>query len=228
MAIGDLAFAFLLGVGTFFSPCAVALVPSYLAYYAGHSGEPRSAWQAARDGLRVGAAAAAGVTLTFAVLAALLYAIRAQIDVASETLLGASAGLGLVVGVLFLGMGILMALGRAPGLTLRTQAPRARTLLAMAAWGILFAAGSMGCSLPLTLALLARVLAEPALAPLLVAAYALGLAGLLLVLSPLLGVLEHRAAGRLARSARVVQVVMGLALVAAGAYVIVYYGRQLV
>jgi cytochrome c-type biogenesis protein len=225
--LGDLAFAFFLGLGTFFSPCAVALVPSYLAYYAGRPAGAVGAGRAAWDGLRVGAAAASGVLATFAALAVALYAVRSRFDVPSTSLVGGFAVLGLLIGLAFLVLGLLMAFGRSPGLTLRLRAPKARTPAAMAAWGALFAAGSMGCSLPLALALLARLLADPALAPLLLLAYAAGLGGLLLVLSPLLGLLEDRASGLLARSARTIQTVSGVALAVAGLYVGVYYARQL-
>lgn len=227
MAAGDLAFALLLGVGTFFSPCSVALVPSYLAYFAGRQGTATSTGRAAWDGLRVGAAAGLGILATFAVLAVALYAVRSQLRVASAVLFDGFAVVGLAVGSVFLVLGALVAWGRSPGITLHVQAPPGRTPWSMAAWGILFAAGSMGCSLPLVLALLARVLAEPAQAPALVAAYAVGLGGLLLVLSPLLGALEGRAAGLLARSARRIQVASGLLLAAAGLYVVAYYARAL-
>jgi cytochrome c biogenesis protein CcdA len=165
--LGDLAFAFLLGLGTFFSPCAVALVPSYLAYYAGRPAGSVGPGRAAWDGLRVGAAASGGVLATFAVLALALYVVRSRLDVPSASLLGGFAVLGLLIGLVFVVLGVLMASGRSPGITVRLRAPRARTPAAMAGWGALFAAGSMGCSLPLALALLARLLSEPAMAPLL-------------------------------------------------------------
>jgi cytochrome c-type biogenesis protein len=222
-ALADLVFVFFLGVGTFFSPCALALVPSYLAYFAGRTTGDSTSRHAAVDGLRVGLAASGGILATFAVLAVGLYAIRSYVDVATSLLVNSFASLGLLVGVTFIVLGALMAMGRSPGFTLRTKAPQGRTPRAMVVWGILFAAGSMACSLPLALAFLMRVLADPLSGPLLILAYGAGLGGILLILSPILALLEGRASGWLTRSARKIQIGSGVALAVAGAYVVLYY-----
>lgn len=222
--MSDLSFAFLLGFGTFFSPCAVALVPSYLAYFTFQSGtEPRSPAKAAWAALRVALFAVGGILVTFAVLAVGLYLVRQHLEVASSSLFATFSRLGQVVGLLFIVFGILMVRGRAPSLTLRTSGVLPRRPWAMAGWGALFAAGSMGCSLPLALALLARVLAEPRAAAANVMAYAAGLSVVLLVASPILGLLGNKAAPYLSKAARGTQIAGGLLLVVAGAYVAVYY-----
>jgi cytochrome c-type biogenesis protein len=218
---GTLGFAFALGVGTFFSPCAVALVPSYAAYFLATEGK-----SGFLPGLRFGAWAAAGVTAVFLVAAAALYLLRQAFRIEGASLQQGASVVGVLIGLAFLAIGLLVALGRGPSVTPRLNMVLQRNAKGMFLWGVLFSIGSLGCSLPLALAALALAIG-PNGGLLVLGAYAAGLVGLVLLAGPVLGVGGPLIARLLRRGARPVQIAMGVLLAAVGAYVTVYYGLQL-
>lgn len=228
--LGLLAFALGVGASTFFSPCAVALLPAYVAFFTGtgsgaDEAHPTSSRPTAWAGLRFGAAAAFGAALLFAVGTAGVYLLRTRLGlVDSQGLLGAFSGLGFVVGLSLVGLGLLMLLDRGPSVNPGLRAPRERTIPAMVAFGALFAVGSMGCTLPVFLGVLGAALSQGLVGGTAVlAAYGLGLSGLLLVGSVALAVVEDQAKRVLRQARRYTRPVSGVLLVAAGLYVIWYY-----
>lgn len=229
--VGLVVFALGVGAATFFSPCAVALLPAYAAFFAGTGGDDpapslrASAW----GGLRFGTAAAVGAALVFAVGAALVYLLRTRLGLlGSRDLLAAGTGVGIVVGLALVALGLLMLADRGPSLSLPVQAPRSRTVPAMVAFGGLFALGSIGCTLPVFLGVVGAALSQDSLGgTATLAAYGLGLSGLLLVGSLGLAVAEERVSRLLREARRHTRVVSGVLLVAAGVYIIVYYGTRL-
>lgn len=228
---GLVAFALGVGASTFFSPCSVALLPAYAAFFAGtgDDGDDRSMRASALGGLRFGTAAAAGAALVFAVGAVGVYLLRTRLGLlGSRGLLEAFTGLGLAVGLALVALGLLMLADRGPSFTLPVRAPRRRTVPAMVAFGALFALGSIGCTLPVFLGVVGAALSQgPLGGTAVLAAYGLGLSGLLLVGSLGLAVAEERVSGLIREARRHTRVVSGALLVAAGVYVIVYYGTRL-
>lgn len=215
----DAGFAFLLGLGVFFSPCSVVLLPAYVGYYAGLDG--KMGWRA---GLRFGLAAAAGAVGLFAIAGALIQVLRSQADLSGRTLSLTLSYAAVAVGLLFVVLGILVALGRGPKWTPKIRAPQGRSVSTFAAFGALFAVASLGCSLPLAFALLASLgAAGPASAIAQVAAFALGFAGLLVVAAIALAAAQQRAQALLRRLVRPIQIGSGLLLAAAGLYLVYYY-----
>jgi cytochrome c-type biogenesis protein len=225
-----LAFAFSLGVGTFFSPCAVALVPAYVAYFTA-TGDPEAEQRSDRaaasllDGLRFGSAAAAGVLGIFALGSLLIYLLRRRLGaVDSAQLLSTFTAAGVAVGIGLVVLGLLMLTSRAPKLALPVQAPKQRTLAGMAAFGVVFAVASMGCTLPLFFGLIGAALAQPVLTSVgMLLAFGGAIAGLLLAVSVGLALAEDKVKPLLGQAARHVGTVGGLLLVAAGLYTINFY-----
>jgi cytochrome c-type biogenesis protein len=228
--LGLLAFAFSLGVATFFSPCSVALVPAYVAYYTGSGADrppegERSGLAAAIDGVRFGAAAAVGVLGLFAVGSLAIYLLRSRLGVVdSADLLATFEGAGVVVGLGLVALGGLVLASRAPRLTLPVRAPEGRSPASMAAFGVVFALASMGCTLPLFFGLIGTAIGQPPLAAVaMVAAFGAAIAGLLLAVSVGLSVAEDAVRDRLRSATRYAKPVSGLLLVAAGLYTVNFY-----
>lgn len=224
-----LAFAFSLGVGTFFSPCAIALVPAYVGYYTGSTPEPEQASSAGRasalEGARFGGAAAAGVLGIFALGSAAIYLLRSRLGVVdSGELLSTFTGAGVVVGVLLVVLGVLVLASRAPTVSVPLRAPERRTLASMAVFGVLFAVASMGCTLPLFFGLIGAAVGQPVpTAVAMVLAFGAAIAGLLLVVSVGLALAEDRIKPRLRAGARYVKPASGAILVLAGLYTVNFY-----
>lgn len=220
-----MAFAFTLGLGTFFSPCAVALLPAYVGYFAGvgprQTTDRGDMWRA---GLRFAAAASLGILGTFVVFAGAVYAARLLFEVRSVLLARFFGYLALAVGVAVIGLGMLMLSGRGPAFVVRLQAPKQKTFTGMLAFGTLYALASLGCTLPLLLSVLFNaILLGPTGGTVLIGAYAVGFAGLMFVGTVALSVAQDASRRTLDRVMPYVRPVSGIVMIAAGAYVLYYY-----
>lgn len=146
-----LPFSFVAGVMTFFNPCGVAMLPSYVSYYlggkAGRGGPPIGrGWR----GLTLGAVTSAGFFTVFSGVGLLLSAVGSTVA-RSIPWIAALMGLGLVV------LGFLMLLGRgAPHLSLAKAAglvsrgnPGEEGLSFYYLYGVGYAIASVGCALPI-------------------------------------------------------------------------------
>lgn len=221
--------SFSAGVLSFFSPCSVALLPAYLAWFMGLEGEedrvpgPREGLVA---GLRQGGAATLGILALFTAVGVLLVAAGSAV----RPVLGPGVTWGgVLVGVGLAGLGGLMLLDRAPAVSLPLRAPRTKSFPSVFAFGVVFAVGSVGCTLPLFLSVVANAFqAGGALAGLAIyLTYAAGMGGLMLVLSALLGVSKERTVHRLRALVPHVRTASAILLVAAGAYLVWYYAPLL-
>ncbi len=224
------AFALSVGAATFFSPCAVALLPAYAAFFTGTTSRERDArplFESAWMGARFGAAAAVGALFLFVVGTAAVFLLRTQLGVVqTPELARAFTVLGVGVGVVLIGLGVLMLSARAPSVTLPLRAPERKTMGAMVTFGGLFALGSMACTLPLLFGVIGAAITQPPAGSVLVmGAYGVGLAGLLFVASVALSVAEDQARTYIRRAQRYVKPVGGALLVGAGAFVVYYYVR---
>lgn len=222
-----LSFAFTTGVLTFFSPCAVGLIPAYVGYFTGladEHGTERSTREAALAGARFGGAAALGILVLFSLGGALIYVLRSRFSLASTTLLTTVEALGLAVGVGLVVLGVLMLAARAPSITLPVRAPRERTPLSMMAFGVVFAVASMGCTLPLFFAAVLQPALQDALSGLTAfVAFGAGIASLMFGVAVAMSVAEETARARLVQVMPYVRPVSGVVIVLAGLYVVYYY-----
>jgi len=211
-----LGFAFSLGAATFFAPCAVPLLPGYVAYFLGQDG----ADGAPAGGLARRLGRAAGVALVTSLGFLVVYVLLAGVVFAlGSAVLGDIALLELVVGAVLVGVGVAMATGRQLPTAVHVPLPkRRRGPLGFFAFGVVYAAAAAGCTAALFVAVAGLAIAAgplPGMA--VVGAYAAGMAVLLLVVTVLtaLGrdvVVRRLAAGgeRLRRAAGVVLVIAGL------------------
>jgi cytochrome c-type biogenesis protein len=146
----DVVFALTAGVTTFFSPCAYPLLPGYVGFYVNSIDAERAS--VAGAGVR-GVTAAVGVLATFAVLGG------ATVWVGYETLSGITV-FETLVGVSLVGFGLLVALGRAPSLTLSLPERRS-SVLGFGLFGAGYALAGAGCVAPVFLSVVARAATLP-------------------------------------------------------------------
>lgn len=222
-----LSIALSAGAATFFSPCAVSLIPAYVGYFVGldeSRNARRDARAAALAGVRFSGAAAGGILAMFALGGLALFWLRRRFDVRSALVGDAVVYLGVGVGAVLIVLGALMLAGHRFEVTLPLRAPETKTVPSMALFGILFAAGSIGCSLPVFFNVLVTAFAQGPLGAFLTfLAYGVGLAGLMVVVGVGLSVAKEQVHARVRQVVPYVRPAAGVILVAGGLYTIWYY-----
>jgi cytochrome c-type biogenesis protein len=219
-------YAFALGAVAAFNPCGFALVPAYLGLYL--RDDLTRTGLAARVSRSVAVAAVVGASFT-----ALFGAVGAIFDVASAPIVRSLPWIGLGVGVLLTATGGLVLSGRhiAPSLPQRVAAAIGRGagatgLRGYAAFGVAYGAASLGCTLPLFLALLGTATTTSRLYGASVIAFVLygaGMAAALGVLTVVAGVVSLGILQRLRGFVRIVTSLSAALLLLSGAYVVYYW-----
>jgi cytochrome c biogenesis protein CcdA len=154
-----LGYALGVGILAFFNPCGFALLPAYVAYYLGQAQSERSSWlERGLQGLKLGLVMSAGF---FTVFAGLGLALILAGQVLSRYLITYAPWIGALIGALLMLLGATMLLKRdfSPGLPVAGLAnklrggrrPSEHSLLYYYFYGISYAIGSLGCTLPLFL-----------------------------------------------------------------------------
>jgi cytochrome c-type biogenesis protein len=208
-----LGLAFSFGTVTFFAPCAFPLLPGYVAYYLGTSGDDDTSRPLPN---RLGRAAYVGVvtSLGFFLVYGALAAIAALVG--QQALRNVSV-LELVVGVLLIVLGIGMALGRFQASSVHLQLPeRERSTLGYLSFGVVYAAAAAGCTAPSFIAIVGLGLAGgPTSMAAMLGAYAAGMSVLMIAVTTLSAVgrdtLLRRVSARTGQITRLAGVVMVLA-----------------
>ena len=181
-----LALAFAAGMIAPVNPCGFALLPAWIAQTIGDARTRPLALRLAH-GLRAGLALSLGFAGTLAAFGLIVSA-------GARTLISAAPWLGMATGVILLLLGLAMLTGLTPRLHLPAWATKPRTQEAagaghktgrMVAFGIGYAAASLGCTLGVLLAVIAQAQAVASYAGLLAvfAAYAAGSATVLMLVS---------------------------------------------
>lgn len=207
------------------NPCGFPLLPAFLSLYVGADEEslPRASSRVAQ-GLTVGMLVTVGFLGVFLV-------VGIPISYGASQLTKSIPWSGLALGGLLLAAGIAVVLGlrlpfmRQPQFTAgRTR--RARTILA---FGAAYAVCSMGCTLPVFLAVIGASLATAGVveAGTVFGAYALGMATMLMALSVGAALLRDGLAARLKRLLPHMHRIAGVMLVLSGAYLSYYWARVL-
>ncbi|MFP4174990.1 MAG: cytochrome c biogenesis CcdA family protein [Halobacteriales archaeon] len=204
---GGVSLALGAGVLTFFSPCAYALLPGYIGYYAAtQEGEDAPLGGA----LLRGVAASAGVLVVFAVLAVVAVVVGNALE---PYLFYLEAGVGVALVV----FGAVVVSGR--GFGWHVQLPRRRASVAgFAAFGALYAVAAAGCVAPVFVSVVLQSVTYSSLGTVAVLGTYAGTFGVLMV-----GVTVATAVGHGVGVERVsgygerVEKMAGLVVVAAGA-----------
>ena len=144
------AFAIGAGVATFFAPCAYALLPGYVGFYAA---SVRGETVPLSGALARGGAAAAGVGVTFLALSAVALT-------AGEVVERALPVVEPLIGVALVVFGLAILLG-GPGTVHVALPKRRRSVWGFALFGGLYALAATACVLPLFLGLAIQSLSMP-------------------------------------------------------------------
>lgn len=218
-------YAFLLGVVAAFNPCGFALLPAYLGLYLNDTTIGKGLGARTRRSLAVSVVVAGAFTVLFGVTGALF-------SLASSLIVLLLPWVGLGVGVLLIIAGGMSLGGKTLGLDAAQQAAsmvgrdasRSGTR-GYAAFGLAYGLASLGCALPLFLALLGTAVAAggPWSAVMAFALYGLGMATTLGVLTLAAGIVSFGILTRVRAVGRFVSGVGAVLLLASGAYVVYYW-----
>lgn len=205
------------------NPCGFALLPALLSFYVGAEEEslPRAPTRALQ-GLIVGLLVTAGFLSVFA-------AIGIPITYGATQITKAIPWAGIAIGAVMAVTGVIVFSGKHLSLSVRTAiAPRReRRARTMFLFGMAYAVASLGCTLPIFLALIGASLATTGAAAGLVVfgSYGLGMAIVLMALSVGAAFVRGGLARTLKRVVPYMNRVAGALLVVAGAYLTYYWAR---
>lgn len=221
---GLLIWAFAAGSAAALNPCGFAVLPASLAYQLGRDTGAPADGAAPLRGLMRGMVITAGALSLFTVLGGAIGTIRA-------VLLPAAPRLAVGVGLILIGLGGVLLVRRSvavelpvAGLAARIR-PAGRTWLALYLFGIGYGVASLGCTLPIFLAVSAQSLAtqSPAEAAATFLAYGAGM-GWILVAATIAVAVGNTVLLRALRSGMAwVQAAGAVAMIVAGAYLVYYY-----
>ena len=221
-------YAFLLGAVAAFNPCGFALLPAYLGLYL-NDGTRRSGAARVRRALAVGASVAGAFAVIFGVASALFSIGYAGV---SSLLVGLLPWLGLGVGVLLVVAGGVALSGRPvrfdpPHRMAGKLGREASTsgIRGYVAFGLGYGLASLGCTLPLFLALVGTATAAGGIGGA-VGAFALYGAGMATTLGLLALMASLAGVGIVSRGRTIARLVPGLGaglLLVSGAYVVYYW-----
>lgn len=216
---GLIGLAVVAGAAAFFSPCAIGMLPAYVAHTVRRGGH-----EAGATGLRVGTLAAVGVLAVFLGVGGLAL-------LAGPTIVSFVPFLQPLIGFLLLAFGLLLLVRPYSLAVMRWTAPitswamgvdrehpGARSFLA---YGVAYGAAAAGCTLPVLLSVFVTAAAYgPMVGGLIVAAYAFTGAFFMVLLTVASGAFGAQLGPRLARYSRIVETVAALLFLAGGLYLI--------
>jgi cytochrome c-type biogenesis protein len=217
-----LAYAFTVGMVATVNPCGFPLLPAYLSFFVGADQEGADA---PGRGARVVHAARASLAVSLGFLAVFV-ALGVPINAGLTWIYRGMPWLAIAIGVTLAVLGVRTLRGR----PLRLALPRLdrggqrRTMGSMTLFGVSYAIASLSCTLPLFLAVVfgTSTRANPASGVAAGAVYALGMGTVLTALSVSIALARETLLQRLRRGLRHVDRVVGVVLVAVGAYLVVY------
>lgn len=223
MSADLLPWAFAAGSAAALNPCGFAVLPAYLAYQLGRDAGAGRAWSAAH-GLARGVVMTAGVITLFALAGW-------AVGLARAVLLPALPWLAVLVGVILVALGGALLLHRSVAVelpmagALSRAVPSGRTWRATYLFGVGYGAASLGCALPIFLAIAAQSLAarSPAEALGVFLAYGAGMGWLLTLVAVASAVGNTVLVRSLRPLLRWVRTIGAVGMIAAGAYLVYYY-----
>jgi cytochrome c-type biogenesis protein len=202
------------------NPCSFPLLPAFLSFYVGADEERLPAASTrALQGLAVGGLVAAGFLGVFAV-------VGLPVSLGLGAIADAVPWVGLATGAALALAGLVALAGRAVSLPVHLPQPRARRerrLAAMLLFGVGYGAASLGCTLPVFLALVGASLGAQKLA--IFAAYGAGMAVVLTALSLAAAFAREGIARGLRPVLPYVGRAAGALLLASGGYLVYYWAR---
>lgn len=223
MDLGPISLALAAGGLATVNPCGFAMLPAFLSFYVGADEDqlPR-AFNRTLQGVMTGLLVASGVLVVFGVVAL-------PITYGATQVVRAIPWAGIALGVLLIAFGIATTLGKA--MYLRVANPirpdREKQPKAMFVFGVGYGVASLGCTLPVFLAVFGASLATQSTGSslLVLGAYGLGMAITLVFLSIGAALLRDGLARALKKLTPYMPRITGTVLVLAGLYLTYYWLR---
>lgn len=218
------SFAFAAGMLAAMNPCGFIMLPAFAAFYVSVEGTA--------DGPvlhRLGRAALMSLIVTGAFVVA-FGTIGIAATLAGRAVIEWSAWAGLVVGAALIGLGVAQLLGRRSylaGATSRLRTRRSRSVGGVAAFGLAYAVVSLGCTLPVFVAVVGLSLtggSDVLAAALRYVEYSAGMGAVLLTAAVSTTVARAPLAALAQRVGGVTEIPANVVLIVVGAYVVWYWG----
>lgn len=225
MIEAPLALAFAAGLVATVNPCGFAMLPAYLSYFMGLTDESdTSRLGALRMALTVGAVVSGGFLLVFGIAGVLIVAgFRVVIDFIPW--------LAIVIGVGVVGLGVALLWGYelTVGLPKSKRAVSGRGYGSVFTFGVSYAVASLSCTLPVFLTVVATQVTRGSFVSGLATflAYGLGMSLVLVGITVAMALGKQTIVSRLRGSVRYINRAAGAILVAAGAYIVWFWGTSL-
>lgn len=212
-------FSFMQGVVAFFAPCAVALLPGYIAAFVSRTaeGQPTMSTKTIR-GLKLSFLSIAGILLVY-FIAGVLIVVAAQ--VLKQYMKWVTVGMGSILIIL----GLLMLFGKSLSLSVNMNTTTNRSEVTEAfVFGIAYAIGALGCLFPLFLVVATQAMAAPSLwmGASYIGAYFTGISLMMIIVIMLSTFARDFLMKYLRKILPHMETFTGGLLIAAGAYVIYY------
>jgi cytochrome c-type biogenesis protein len=223
MDLGPLTLALAAGGLSTVNPCGFAMLPAYLGFYVGaDENELPTATSRTAQGLKTGLMVTAGFLLVFAI-------VGLPITYGATRIVRAIPWVGMALGLTLLVVGVATFFGRKISMTINNpiRPEQNRKPKTMFLFGIGYGIASLGCTLPVFLAVIGASLATqgPGGALLVLVAYGVGMAIMLILFSTAAALVRDG----LTRSVRKIMPYMGritgAMLTVAGLYLSYYWGR---
>jgi cytochrome c-type biogenesis protein len=226
MIDAPLALAFTAGLVATANPCGFAMLPAYLAWFAGVEGTDTVAPPAARLARALGVSGLVSVTFigVFGIVGVLVTA-------GALLVIDVVPWLAIVVGIGLTAAGIAMLRGWKPVVTLpqRSSGVRSRGSRGVVLFGLSYAVASLSCTLPVFLAVVAGTITSADLASGVATFVAYGAGMSLVLVAVTIGMALSRGTfvQRMRRASRHVDRAAAVLLVVAGVYITFYWAFTL-
>jgi cytochrome c-type biogenesis protein len=212
-------FSFLQGVVAFFAPCAVALLPGYIAAYISRNiGVNPTTSARLRRGLKLAFLSILGILVIYSIAGILIV-------LASQVLKAYMKWVTIGMGGMLMFLGLLMVIGVNISFSVNINHPTNKSEAVEAfIFGIAYAIGALGCLFPLFLVVATQAMAAPTiwLGTSYILAYFFGIS-LMMITAILLSTFARDYFMRYLRKLMPnMELITGILLIAAGAYVIYY------
>lgn len=211
-----ISFAFLAGLQAFFAPCSIALIPAYVGYYVSEKTEHITRLQHLLFGLKAGILASLGILtiyVSFGIILALLGRLIAPLISWIELITGSL--------LLFFGVSVLLGYEFAlrPPVAIQTTSKGAKRFYY---FGIAYALGAIGCTLPIFLLVIFQALAQKGLLGGLInfLAYALAMVSLMITFSLIAAVSKTAISHFMKKYMAAIQKSAGILILFAGIYLV--------
>jgi len=203
--------SFLQGVLAFFAPCAVALLPGYLAHFLQKNTTEKNKF---RKTTLYALSTVAGITLIYLIASILFYTV-------SSLLKSILPYIVITLGFVLIVFGIMMVFNKTISFSFHAQAKSKSSYVEAFLFGITYGLGALGCLFPLFILLLTQALTHSA-GYLFFIAYGLGMASLMFAFYFLAILAKTFVQKSLMKILPYITRIGGVVIILGGAYIIWY------